>query len=1343
MLYLSKGSLLALIAPSLQATNSHIPAGFAADQVGTLKDPTDLKILTAEQKYYWQKAHNIVRQKAAEGQYKHAATNTTAKAANIEELLWDEKLAKAAQDYANVCNFYHSPMPPPEDYTNYFNHSLHDAYYSGFFGDYGESLGITGKTGAQITWQEAIDAAVGGWESEHEWTDTINGNCDDNKMCGHYQQMVWHNTRRVGCGMAQCASAVGSSVCDGTDDCWLSVCMYWPPAKFGVGPGSTKAYKAILDDKEPGNECTSTDSVYTGLCENESICEGKDSWTVNTEGVLAYAPINRCANGGICQPKADALLLNTDTDVNEIVDFTCQCQNGHTGEWCGIAQCENLNCCELVEKAGVPSNQYLEENGGNVSPASVGENFIKSVIDQMKICVTHPVPSHPFVCDWKYDYRGFAWNGQNYIPVNALPKSQTALTAFTDSFTTPTAGAKTWYYQCTVPQCTCNGGKPLEAPYCKTNGDVKCQADSCERTHEYDATTQLCNAKDAECSCPNGVGVIGTNNDVGLTCPSWDAPLCVSCTGNYHLSDDKTQCVENECKCDNGNPVPNADCLQHNQQQCGTCSEFFHLVGNSCQANVCKCDNGVKIDDSQCKVHDGQQCASCTGNYKLSDISANPIQTCVGYQCNCLNGGVARAAGLCTADGANECESCVGNFHLNGDGTPGNQCVANECVCNLGDKVDDADCTSHNANQCKSCDPFYHVDLTSEVESGVSATYKHCVANVCTCNNAEGIAIGNAVANSACNNHNQNQCADCFANYKHDATAQTCSPYVCNCLNGNNYGPGLCSADGANECASCHDFFHLSGAVGSTCEANSCKCEFGNAVDNAVCVTHDQNQCKECTETNYYLDTSDAACKPNQCVCPGGTPVGLADCDTNGATRCQAGSCDTTLYTEEDDTTPGGLAFKKCVGFSCTCAFGNPRAPGVCSAANAAQCGSCDPFYHLADDTTNDDDAIKICSPNVCTCDNGKAVANDGTVCIENNSNQCASCNNFYHLEGTSCVANVCKCPGGTAIASEFCATHDSVVCASCKPTHNYNEQARLCVKKTCKCTNGVAATDDTCIDESVENCASCTSNFQHVDSETKVCANNICTCAGGTAVPPNQCSDHGAEKCYAAKTLKLSSGFTTETWNAAYENKESAEYKELEARLLAKILADLTAGGVYVKSGSIQILSVSASSAPVNPPAASSPAASPPAASPDRKKRSAGTQHTVVSYVIVAFYNPETTNEAALTSSVATASGATVEVTDNTCSCANGTAKTGADCDASKNSSNQCSACSEGYTLNTTTESCDKDVVAPPPAETPKPTTEERSEDDKDAEGKKETAGSAGSSLVMSLILIFVSILI
>merc|ERR1712048_464904 len=131
------------------------------------------------------------------------------------------------------------------------------------------------------------------------------------------------------------------------------------------------------------------------------------------------------------------------------------------------------------------------------------------------------------------------------------------------------------------------------------------------------------------------------------------------------------------------------------------------------------------------------------------------------------------------------------------------------------------------------------------------------------------------------------------------------------------------------------------------------------------------------------------------------------------------------------------------------------------------------------------------------------------------------------------------------------------------------------------------------------------------------------------------------------------------------------------------------------------------------------------PAASPDRKKRSAGTQHTVVSYVIVAFYNPETTDEAALTSSVATASGATVEVTDNTCTCANGTAKTGPDCDASKTSSNQCFACGEGYTLNTTTESCDKDVVAQPEPETP--TTEERSEEDKAAEGKKEAAGSAG----------------
>ena len=42
------------------------------------------------------------------------------------------------------------------------------------------------------------------WCSERRWYSFETATCRKDKQCGHYTQMVWHDSRVIGCGMAFC-----------------------------------------------------------------------------------------------------------------------------------------------------------------------------------------------------------------------------------------------------------------------------------------------------------------------------------------------------------------------------------------------------------------------------------------------------------------------------------------------------------------------------------------------------------------------------------------------------------------------------------------------------------------------------------------------------------------------------------------------------------------------------------------------------------------------------------------------------------------------------------------------------------------------------------------------------------------------------------------------------------------------------------------------------------------------------------------------------------------------------------------------------------------------------------
>lgn len=129
-------------------------------------------------------AHNAVR----------AAVNPPAPSP-IPPLEWAPDVAGVAQAYAEQCVFKHSGN------------------------SYGENIYAT--TGG-ATAQDVVDS----WSSEVVDYDYTTNTCSG--TCGHYTQVVWAKSLRLGCGMATCNK--NSPFGGGSWEFW--VCNYDPPGNY-------------------------------------------------------------------------------------------------------------------------------------------------------------------------------------------------------------------------------------------------------------------------------------------------------------------------------------------------------------------------------------------------------------------------------------------------------------------------------------------------------------------------------------------------------------------------------------------------------------------------------------------------------------------------------------------------------------------------------------------------------------------------------------------------------------------------------------------------------------------------------------------------------------------------------------------------------------------------------------------------------------------------------------------------------------------------------------------------------------------------------------------------------
>lgn len=123
------------------------------------------------------------------------AHNSARAEVSVSELTWDDTLASYAEQYANQhiedCNLVHSGGP------------------------YGENLAWSS---ADIPSADAVKY----WVDEKAYYDYNSNSCAANKVCGHYTQVVWRNSVRLGCAKVECNDNKGTIIC----------CNYDPPGNF-------------------------------------------------------------------------------------------------------------------------------------------------------------------------------------------------------------------------------------------------------------------------------------------------------------------------------------------------------------------------------------------------------------------------------------------------------------------------------------------------------------------------------------------------------------------------------------------------------------------------------------------------------------------------------------------------------------------------------------------------------------------------------------------------------------------------------------------------------------------------------------------------------------------------------------------------------------------------------------------------------------------------------------------------------------------------------------------------------------------------------------------------------
>jgi len=118
----------------------------------------------------------------------------------LNPLKWDWQLAADAQQHADRCIWEHASAI---------------------------GKGVPGQ-GENMSLAMGRPVNVQGWLDEEAFYDCVNAKCRK-QPCGHWTQMVWHDTARVGCGKQTCPSVQSAP---GFLNSEILICRYAPPGNY-------------------------------------------------------------------------------------------------------------------------------------------------------------------------------------------------------------------------------------------------------------------------------------------------------------------------------------------------------------------------------------------------------------------------------------------------------------------------------------------------------------------------------------------------------------------------------------------------------------------------------------------------------------------------------------------------------------------------------------------------------------------------------------------------------------------------------------------------------------------------------------------------------------------------------------------------------------------------------------------------------------------------------------------------------------------------------------------------------------------------------------------------------
>ena len=189
-------------------------------------------------------------------------------ATNMTSLLWDPGLESVATGWASQCQWGANPNRSAEVNASSTRFPL--------------PVTAAGENSFASTESQTLALLLSGidnWANESLSFDYASNTCDTGQTCGHYTQVVWANTRYVGCGWAQCPS-IPPLPFGGT----LFVCDFAPAGNF-----------IAQSPYEAGPACSSCPGDWN-TCNAEGLCAGCSTTLLPPNASCSEVPV-ACSEG--------------------------------------------------------------------------------------------------------------------------------------------------------------------------------------------------------------------------------------------------------------------------------------------------------------------------------------------------------------------------------------------------------------------------------------------------------------------------------------------------------------------------------------------------------------------------------------------------------------------------------------------------------------------------------------------------------------------------------------------------------------------------------------------------------------------------------------------------------------------------------------------------------------------------------------------------------------------------------------------------------------------------------------------------------------------------------------